>query len=69
MSMGNGAPQLSLETLRAEIVTGEIDTVIVAFTDMQGGCRASGSTGSSSSTTCSVMAPRAATTCSPSMSR
>ena len=36
MSMGNGAPQLSLETLRAEIVTGEIDTVIVAFTDMQG---------------------------------
>ena len=24
MSMGNGAPQLSLETLRAEIVTGEI---------------------------------------------
>jgi len=31
-----GAPQLTLEQLRAEIATGQIDTVIAAFTDMQG---------------------------------
>jgi len=30
------APTLTLEQLRTEITSGEIDTVIVAFTDMQG---------------------------------
>lgn len=34
--MSTGAPRLTMDTLRAEIDSGEIDTVIVAFTDMQG---------------------------------
>lgn len=34
--MSNGAPRLDLATLKAEIADGLIDTVIVAFTDMQG---------------------------------
>lgn len=35
-TMHGGAPQLTLDQLRAEIASGQIDTVIVAFTDMQG---------------------------------
>ena len=31
-----GPPQLTLERLRADISAGVVDTVIVAFTDMQG---------------------------------
>ena len=69
MSMGNGAPQLSLETLRAEIVTGEIDTVIVAFTDMQGRLQGKRLHGQFFLDHVLGHAPRAATTCSPSMSR
>jgi len=30
------APTLTLESLRAEIEAGDIDTVVVGFTDMQG---------------------------------
>ncbi len=37
MSIGPvGAPQLTLDQLRAEVAAGTIDTVIAAFTDMQG---------------------------------
>ena len=64
-----GRPALSLDQLRTDIAAGDIDTVVVAFTDMQGRLqgkrlhapllprrRRSGT------------APRAATTCSPSTS-
>ena len=34
--MSSGAPTMTIEQLRAQITEGVIDTVIVAFTDMQG---------------------------------
>ena len=60
---------LTLDDLRsAGSTTGEIDTVVVAFTDMQGRLQGKRLHGRTSSTTCSSTAPRAATTCSRSTS-
>ena len=58
------APPLAVEELCALVSSGEIDTVVLAFTDMQGRLQASGSPRPSSSTTCWTRAPRAATSCS-----
>lgn len=36
MSSTSGAPRMTVEQVRTQIAAGEIDTVVVAFTDMQG---------------------------------
>jgi hypothetical protein len=52
--------------LEARVAAGEIDTVVLAFTDMQGRLQEKRFSAEFSPTTCSPTAPRAATTCSPS---
>ncbi len=55
---------LTLEQLRVEVSEGNIDTVVVAFTDMQGRLQGKLLAAESSSTTWWAASSRAATTCS-----
>ena len=59
---------MTLDELKAEVAAGEIDTVLLALTDMQGRLQGKRLTARASSTRSSTTAPRAATTCSPSTS-
>ena len=67
--MAQPQPPLSIDELCASRWTsGEIDTVVVAFTDMQGRLQGKRMHAQFFLDTCSRTAPRAATTCSPSTS-
>ena len=59
---------LTMEGLRQRIDAGEVDTVVLAFTDMQGRLQGKRLHGRYFLDTWWGTAPRAATTCSPSTS-
>ncbi len=63
MTHPRNSRHLTLAELTSAIDEGTIDTVVVAFTDMQGRLQASACTAGTSSTSCSSTAPRDATTC------
>ena len=60
---------MTLDELKAEIAAGDIDTVLLALTDMQGRLQGKRLTAPWFLQSVAGTAPRAATTCSPSTSR
>jgi glutamine synthetase len=60
---------MTADELREQVASGAIDTVLLAFCDMQGRLMGKRMDAGHSSATSSSTARRAATTCSPSTSR